>query len=435
MTLQSSELVSEKPNATKSANTTSLRDLVKRGFGAYKLVAILSLNTLITLIVANVICEVVNQVWEKQSHKEEDRLSEALFTKTYPDYTAPQWRELLKETRRKRDYEFAPYLGFKYRPVSLEYTHITPVGFRLAADSGPWPPSPNNLNVFVYGASTTFGRGVTDDQAIPAQLQEFLKGKGDKPIKVYNFGTACYRLTTERIQFANMLADGLRPDVAIFIDGNIDSLHYSDEPPLANEMKEMMEDRGYGLLKASRPLIYELPMSKLAKKLGETVNKKKAEAKIGATQEQLDQRIAHYTATIPKEQTDRIIARYVTNKRLIEGDAREFGVKTLFVWQPCSSYKFKQKPEWIIFPDYTPIQMYPTYERMAEKLKTASPSFTKNFLWLADIQEGVTEPCYLDNSHYRANLCKKVAVAIGQSLEERHLLVKDAAPQVGSPMM
>ncbi len=429
MTQKSPELVSDKPNDITTKRAGSVRDVLRRGVGFYKLFGLILTNTIITLIVANVVSEVVNKIWEKQSHQQEDRLSEALFTEKYHDYTVPQLRELLKETRRKRDYEFAPYLGYKYRPVSLEYTHITPVGFRWSTDNGPWPPSANNLNVFVYGASTTFGRGVTDDQTIPSQLQEFLKGKCDKPVKVYNFGAACYRSTTERIQFANMLADGLRPDVAVFIDGNIDALHPTDDPPLANEMRELMEDRGYGLLRASRPFIHELPMTKLANKLSETLSKKKGDFnKIGASQAQVNDIIAKYTATIPQTQPDHIIARYTANKRLIEVEAREFGVKTLFVWQPCSTYKFNQLSEWLIFPDFTPIQMVPTYERMAQKVKDGSPAFTRNFLWLADIQEGVTEPCYLDNSHYRANLCKMIGTNIGEALLNRHLLAKRTTP-------
>jgi hypothetical protein len=418
MTQMSPELVSDKPNDSTNKSSGSVRDVLKRGVGFYKLVALISTNTIITLIVANVLSDVANKIWEKQSQQQEDRLSEALFTEKYPDYTVPQFRELVKEKRRPRLYEFAPYLGYKFRPVNLEYTHVTPKGFRWLTDSGPWPPSVNNLNVFVYGASTTFGVGVTDDQTIPAQLQAFLKDKCDKPVKVYNFGTPSYNSTTERVQFANMLTQGLRPDVAVFVDGNLDAMTYSDDPPLTDEMKELMEDRGYGLRKAILPFFHELPMTKLGNKLRETLNKKTVHTKnVRFTQEQLDH----------------IIARYTANKRLIEVEAREFGVHPLFVWQPCSRYHFDQKYNPLPEPDYSPVYMVPTYERMGQIQKDSSPEFKRDFLWLADIQEGMTEPCYLDSSqHYRANLCKKIGIAIGQSLLNRHLLVKDTTPPVES---
>jgi hypothetical protein len=265
---------------------------------------------------------------------------------------------------------------------------------------------------------------LTDDQTIPSQLQQFLKGKCDKPVKVYNFGTPAYTSTTERIQFANMLAQGLRPDVAVFIDGNMDASFANDDPPLAGEMRELMEDRGYGLLKASRPLFQELPMIKLVDKLRVMLSTRKG----------------HFNkARFNQEQVEHIIARYAANKQLIEAQAREFGVNTLFVWQPCSRYKFNQKynpfpdAELSPKPDFSPVQMLPTYDRMAEKVKNGSPEFTRDFLWLADIQEGATEPCYLDGHHYRANLCKTIGTAIGQSLLNRHLLAKDPTPRVESP--
>jgi hypothetical protein len=415
----SPELVSDKPNDSTTKRSGSVRDILQRGVGYYKLAALILTNTVITLIVANVLSDVANKILEKQKDQQEDKLCETLFTEKYHDYTVPQFRELIKEKRRSHLYEFQPYLGYKLRPVSLEYTHITPRGFRWMTDSGPWPPSANNLNVFVYGASTTFGVGVTDDQTIPAQLQEFLKDKGDKPVKVYNFGTPSYNSTTERVQFANMLSQGLRPDVAVFIDGNLDAMTYSDDPPLTDEMKELMEDRGYGLRKAILPFFHELPMTKLGNKLRENLAKKTGHGK---------------SVRFTQEQLDHIIARYTANKRLIEVEAREFGVHPLFVWQPCSKYHFDQKYNPLPEPDYSPVFMVPTYERMGQMVKDGSPALAKNFLWLADIQEGVTEPCYLDSSqHYRANLCKKIGIAIGQSLINQHLLVKDTTPQVESP--
>lgn len=412
-------LVSDKPNAPTAERSAPVRDALKRGLGFYKFIAIFSMNTIITLIVVNVLCHVVLHFWEKQDQERKEKLSLSLFAGKYHDYPVAQLTEILKEKGTTHIFEYAPYLGYKYRPQWRKYTHITPPGFRWSTDNGPWPPSANNLNVFVYGASTTFGPGVTDDQTIPAQLQEFLKGKCDKPVKTYNFGTSGYNSTMERIQFANMLAQGIIPDVAVFVDGNLDSQFYTDDPPLANEMRELMEDRGYGLQKAIRPFIHDLPMTKLWTKWKETAMIKKA---------------GHPTKTrFNQAQSDHIIDRYSANKHLIEVQAKAFGVKTLFVWQPCASYKFNQKYHPFPEPDYSYVDMVPTYERMAQKVKQSSPEFTRDFLWLADIQEGATEPLYVDNNHYRANLCKTIGIDIGQSLLDRHLLAKDMTPPVESP--
>ena len=418
MTQVSPPPVSDKQNDTAADRSASVRDVLKRGVGFYKLVAIILTNTIITLIVVNVFSAIVNKIWDTKIQHEKNRLIQSLFAEKYHDYTAPQLREILKENTRERIYEYAPYVGYKQRAASLKYMHITAPGFRWSTDNGPWPPSANNLNVFVYGASTTFGDRVTDDETIPSQLQQYLKGKSDKPVKVYNFGTPSYFSTLERIQFANMLAQGLVPDLAVFIDGNLDALSYTDDPPFSGEVRELMEDRGYGLLKASRPFFCELPMTKLVNRLRGSLTKKKGQSN---------------KIVFNQAQVDHIIARYTANKNLIEVQAREFGVNTLFVWQPCSTYHCDPKCNPFPEPDVPHADRVPTYERMAEKVKANSPELSKNFLWLADIQQGITEPCYVDIAqHYRASLCKKIASAIGQSLVDRHWLAKETTPSVES---
>src|ERR1700733_7499333 len=109
MTQMSPELVSDTPNDTKRAG--SVRHVLRRGVGFYKVVAIFLLNTIIMLIVANVLSHVVNKIWEKQSNQQEDKLYEALFAEKYHDYSVPQLRELLKEKRREHLFEFAPFVS------------------------------------------------------------------------------------------------------------------------------------------------------------------------------------------------------------------------------------------------------------------------------------------------------------------------------------
>lgn len=417
MTQLSPELVSEKENKT-TARTSSVRSVLKQCLGGYKFIAIFSMNTLIALIVTNIACHLINQYCEKKENQEKENQALTLFTEKYHDYTVPQMKEIQKERRLKHQYEFAPYIGYKFRPEWRQYLHITPAGFRCSTNNGPWPPSPNNLNVFVYGASTTFGPGLTDDETIPAQLQEFLKGKGSKPVMVYNFGTSGFNSTTERVQFSNMLAQGLRPDIAIFIDGNVDTQFAIDDPPLSNEMREMMKDRGYGLLKASQPFFNDLPMTKFINRVREAGRNRKS---------------GQFTkARFNQEQLNHIITRYMANKNLIEVQARAFGIKTLFVWQPCSSYKFNRAYH-PFAEDFSHGDMVPSYELMAQTVKKSPPQFTKNFLWLADIQEGINEPCYVDDNHYRANLCKLIGNRIGETLLDRKFLTKEVTPPVGSP--
>jgi hypothetical protein len=44
-----------------------------------------------------------------------------------------------------------------------------------------------------------------------------------------------------------------------------------------------------------------------------------------------------------------------------------------------------------------------------------------NFLWCADIQEGVNEALYVDAVHYTASFSETVASCISRLLDDRHL--------------
>lgn len=390
--------------------TNTVAGVVHSGVALYKTVAVLTLNTIILLIVINVICFFINLVHEKNKDKSEDAPTVELFTQKYHDYTEAQMKELLREKHRDRMYEFAPFIGYRYRPVWKEFLHIDPHGYRRSSNSALWPPDSKNLNVFVFGASTTYGVGIMDNETIPARMQEYLKDKCKRPVEVYNFGTAGYNSTIERVQFADILSKGIRPDVAIFIDGNLDAASFNDDPPLSGEFKEMFEDRGHGLLKSLRPFFHDLPMTKLSENFRKATQNPK-----------------HKELNLNPEQVKHIVARYLENKRLIEAQAQACNVSTLFVWQPSPDYKFDLKNHPYPPLDFSVVSR-PTYEEMEKTVKASSPQFKSNFLWLADIQEQATEPCYIDNTHYRATLCKTIGTIIGKTLVDRKLIENESAP-------
>ena len=71
-------------------------------------------------------------------------------------------------------------------------------------------------------------------------------------------------------------------------------------------------------------------------------------------------------------------------------------VRILFAWQPCPYYRFDlSRYPFKLGPADELIRA--AYQQMADVPKTALPS---DFLWLADVQEGLTEPLYVDAIHY-----------------------------------
>lgn len=55
------------------------------------------------------------------------------------------------------------------------------------------------INIFIFGGSTTFSYGVKDEQTVALYLQEFLSNKLGRDVKVYNFGRIYYYYTQEQI--------------------------------------------------------------------------------------------------------------------------------------------------------------------------------------------------------------------------------------------
>jgi len=115
---------------------------------------------------------------------------------------------------------FDQFVGFKEAPFRGKYVNVADNGYRLSPPQGPWPIDPKNYNVFVFGGSTTFGYGVTDDQTIPARMQAIMMEHSlARRVCVYNFGRGFYYSTPERILFEQLLLGGARPNLAVFLDG------------------------------------------------------------------------------------------------------------------------------------------------------------------------------------------------------------------------
>jgi hypothetical protein len=92
-----------------------------------------------------------------------DRYGEEAVLASYPGMSAPDVRRLLHEIW-SRPRQFEPFTQFREEPVEGKFVHVDKEGFRRSSNQGPWPPSPDALNTFVFGGSTTFGYGLPDDQ-------------------------------------------------------------------------------------------------------------------------------------------------------------------------------------------------------------------------------------------------------------------------------
>ncbi len=331
----------------------------------------------------------------------------------YPSMTEADVAQLAKETKYR---PLSPqwFTGFGEAPFHGKYLNISEYGFRMGTNQAPWPPVHDGRNfvVFLFGGSTAFGYLVTDDQALGSVLQPMLEKNLGRPVSLYNFGQEGYFSTQERILFEQLILSGRRPDLAIFLDGLNDFHNPAAELPYNSEAEPpspLPETWGNWLREGVRIM----PMTKLAVSVREKFQSVAHSKPAVATS------TAFEVAKKPKYDDPGMlqkgIDRYLLNKQLIEAEARELKIGTLFVWQPVPLYEYDLKYDPFATPDMGDFNYseygYPMMRDMVER------THPDNFLWCADLQKDSHELLYVDLVHYSPKMMGMVAGCIADGVK------------------
>lgn len=379
---------------------------------AYRDLAIIVLNTIVIILLLNVILFAYFSITDRSTvnaaNITDDRWP--LLQTVYENWEREEVQHL-REEMQARQLQYAPYTQFKERAYSGKYLHIDPQGFRYVSQQGPWPPEREKyFTVFLFGGSTTFGYGVPDDQTIASYLQQYLtESEPDRHVRVYNFGCESYYSTQERILFEQLISAGFKPDVAIFIDGLNDFRFYDDRPLYADKFESLIEG------KLDQPPLSRslrgVPMIRAVNSLRQRLNDGQKAAPPVAAQEEFSD---------PNVQS-KVIKRYVKNKQMIESVVSTEGIRAFFVWQPIATYKYDQQYN-LFAADAAVYRGWDGsgYPLMAKYVQEHPPG--DNFLWCADMQQGMNEPLYVDGMHYSSKmssaLAKKIVDMMGRTTSE-----------------
>ena len=304
---------------------------------------------------------------------------------------------------------YEDFTHFRLPVFKGKFINFTEAGFRETKNQGPWPPSPDYYNVFFFGGSTTMGIG-PDWATIASYFQERLERQpmAGKQVKVYNFGRASYFSTQERILFQQLLLDGRIPDLAVFIDG-INDFVFS-RPNGFERWARVFDISNFGRWRAwIKEQVAWLPLVQAAAVIADRFS---SDAPVNLP--------AHQRVTVPRDQLEAIIHRYLENKRQIEGVAKVYGVGTIFVWQPTPGYNYDLQYHAALNPVYglgANQRSGQGYALMAERKD--SPALGDDFLWLGDIQAARKEPLYLDAVHYTADFSRDIANEIADFMRRR----------------
>ena len=394
-----------------------MRNVIRKGVDSYKVCSLLVFNTIVVFAVVNVAIFVAYRVKDGNGLLGRPRLSNHVVKMygmpalrgVYPGYKDDDVRLLIKETW-DRGLEYDPFTQSKERAYAGKWVNVHEAGFRLSKNNGPWPPDPKNLNIFLFGGSTTFGYGVADDHTIASHLQEFLECQSGREVKVYNFGSCYFFSSQERTRFVNFLAQGVVPDVAIFIDGLNDFLKDSGKPFFTDALGKMWDAReSSGVVEG---ILSQLPIKRFSDSIKARIAlNRQARATPNSESYDASKRLAE------------VLTLYAQNKHLIEAAARAYDVRPAFVWQPIPSYHYHLR-HYLSDPDkeWLRASTQVGYTMMGKIVKENPEHYTQDFLWLADIQEHCTESLYVDSFHYTDKFSNVIAGHIGRFLLKRQII-------------
>ncbi len=371
------------------------------------------INTLILLIVLNVILGIYYHFYDAHVARDPNAIFKGFPNKIvlqnlqtlYPTMTQAEVAELFREEYRPWQADW--FTGFSEAPFHGKYVNVSPYGFRVGNSQGPWPPDhQKNYVVYLFGGSTAFSYGETDSQAFGSVLQPLLEKKLGRSVAVYNFGQSSWFSTQERILFEQLILSGQKPDLAIFLDG-LNDFHWINQvmPAIPIERPSFPKTPTFrSVLKDAKTV---LPMTRLAisihNMLQNSAHRKTAD----------EMKVANTKFDDPVS-LQKAVDRYFTNKRMIEAEAKESGIKTLFVWEPAPFYKYDEKIDPFINPEYGFSFTGFTYVKygypvMRDYVDRTPPD---NFLWCADLQQDRHELLYVDPYHYSPKMTEIISECI-----------------------
>lgn len=396
---------------------------VSRSWRAYTALAVLALNTLIILVLLNVVTWATLRVLaERERHRLPSTLTELAsrfgpgwVSSMYPGWDQSNllrlWNEWIGLT-----FDYEAFTQFRVRPTQGLYINVSEHGFRSNGTTAPWPPDPAALNVFVFGGSTTFGTMLPDGWTLPAALQRHVRtSKCHASAQVYNFARPAYISTQENALLERLLLSKAVPNVAIFVDGLNDSVWRRGEPRYTDQLTYLVRTihaRGTWWLLGTRArdFLISLPMIDAANLVL---------ARFGSARPTMPVFPASRT------ETENHLNQWIATKGMREAVAHQFGTSVLTVWQPSPTYQYdlsyhafgQHLIAWGGSAQSVRDLSHALYAQMEERRHDSE--VRGNFLWLGDIQRAKRENLYVDSLHYTAAFTDEIAKAIFDDMRRR----------------
>ena len=308
--------------------------------------------------------------------------------KTDVEVSRAYWREL-----GELDPKWLPYLYSRLEGHTGDYINVSSQGLRKTARfiENDVPA----VDIFVFGGSTVWGDGARDDYTIPSHLARLLHEAG-VPARVTNFGQIASVSTQDLISFEIQLAKGNVPQLAVFYQG-------------FNDIASTLMHQAAGL-----------PHNELNRAEDFFIGRQFDAGSITLRRPQFSLDEVDFSLITSEGDLARVTAdRYLANVRLIRAIAAEYGVKTLFVWQPAILYKAHKTAQEVTFYETNEAQ-WPSFEDFHSAVDRAvaeSAGGAQDFVNLSHLFAETTEYTFIDRVHLTEDGNYRVAQALLPSIQ------------------
>jgi hypothetical protein len=395
----------------------------------YKDTALILLNTIVVLLLLNVVLGVVYFAYdtyvERQKNNQVGTFTEngaptdngkrSQYQLKWFDYNATTEVSREHASEVLDDYYALGQKGFIYQPwvqfsePQFAGKHVTvdinEHGFTHRRTVNPHLSGPV-VDVFVFGGSTTFGYNVADQHTWPSYLSAILNDKARNEgfqVRVTNFGRGYYDTSQELALIVSLLKSGYRPKLALFMDG-VNLGPVKDEPVLTAQVAQALDNAQHGREKLSPGLKQWLrtwvPMVRLVLSIKSQVSNS-----------------AEQTADLTHAEPHMYVERLRQNRRIIKDVCAQYGVETLFFLQPDPIYNY-------------PAQLYRTTlpETFLGSRKLRQGFYVEirkgsEWIYLGELFEefGVNQgrKAIVDDVHYSPNFSKFLAARVAAHVDLR----------------
>ncbi|RAU20984.1 SGNH/GDSL hydrolase family protein [Paramagnetospirillum kuznetsovii] len=323
--------------------------------------------------------------------------------KLYDSEDVKHYEQVMSEGWRQSDTVYSPFVEFRMAPYNGKHFTITEDGYRTNGrdDQDLKAAGPK---VFIYGGSTAMGIGVGNDETIAANVEKALRASGRTDVQVFNFGVVSYFSTQERIALERHLTSGVKPDVAVFVDG-LNDFYYCTVPDVSAWNERLTQlTRARSRMPIALELSHRSSVVQLARHLGGDKSVM----------------VREWGSFCDSEaDVDRVIGRLDINRRMIDATAERLGFKALFVQQPVPTYSYdNRKRPFPVKEEALGYHMNSArgYPKLAQ-MRSQGQLWEHGLLWLAEL-EPADGNAYIDTVHYSPKFNKLIGERIAAAILE-----------------